>query len=97
MYFKIAIVAAFFLAFSAAVSLNAPNGTPKMASVEVSANCSACQTIYSLALQRVNLTYLATEASTKTFLFGECNMFRHQEVPFWPYCFELYTNNFQGI
>uniref|UniRef100_A0A7E4UR96 Saposin B-type domain-containing protein n=1 Tax=Panagrellus redivivus TaxID=6233 RepID=A0A7E4UR96_PANRE len=63
--------------------------------LDASANCTACETIYNTVLKSVKPDYLATENAAKSYLFGECNYFRQIGAPFWPFCFELYTNHFQ--
>uniref|UniRef100_A0AC34G9U0 Saposin B-type domain-containing protein n=1 Tax=Panagrolaimus sp. ES5 TaxID=591445 RepID=A0AC34G9U0_9BILA len=60
-------------------------------------NCTACETIYNLALKNVKPEYIGNETSARSYMLGECNYFRQVGTGFWPFCFEMYTQNFNAF
>uniref|UniRef100_A0A7E4UP81 Saposin B-type domain-containing protein n=1 Tax=Panagrellus redivivus TaxID=6233 RepID=A0A7E4UP81_PANRE len=68
-----------------------------LTSLDVSQNCSMCETVYGTVLKNVKPAEIADENAAHSYLFGECNYFRQLHAPFWQFCFELYTSHFQEV
>uniref|UniRef100_A0A914Z010 Saposin B-type domain-containing protein n=1 Tax=Panagrolaimus superbus TaxID=310955 RepID=A0A914Z010_9BILA len=96
-FFAVLIVIAFVGIVTSFTLPNQHNQNHRSSGASEETNCSACETIYRVALSHLKPEYIANATSARSFMIGECNMFRQQHVPFWPFCFEMYTQNFDAF
>uniref|UniRef100_A0A914QWQ5 Uncharacterized protein n=1 Tax=Panagrolaimus davidi TaxID=227884 RepID=A0A914QWQ5_9BILA len=50
-----------------------------------------------MALKNVKPEYIGNETSARSYMLGECNYFHQVGAPFWTFCFEMYTQNFNAF
>uniref|UniRef100_A0A7E4UVP1 Saposin B-type domain-containing protein n=1 Tax=Panagrellus redivivus TaxID=6233 RepID=A0A7E4UVP1_PANRE len=87
----------FVLATCFVVVLTNPLTSNTNIDADTNTNCTLCQTLYNNVLKNFQPANIDTEAHTKAYIFAECNFFRANQIPIWPFCYQLFNEHFQQV